>query len=342
MSIAASPPQTTDLHDTSSEAVDDEIARVRAENSVDKLSTVQALTQRRILLSSSLLSSTRVQARLLERQANPSRAEVIQDDLPLLLTSSNQIGESNTHRLALGVTAFPFTDPSPECQSFNPLLGIRFDVCDRTGRFPKQYHIFCRRASPSSQELRIHRHTIPSLVPLSDYENQYLQLTDEGYEGSDDSCLSNNDHPKTQDLHALVARVRKDLVSWRLRFDAIDFLRECLDLPPPKSRSGTGLGDEIDDEDENMSDDEFESWGKYGVRQLEICSPDASQARILWSDDRVGRIKLSSEGNIVKAAVVAGGTRLVDQERILSSGSTTIYSFHQTLERLHQTLQQRQ
>lgn len=242
------------------------------------------------------------------------------------------------------MTAFPFTDPSPEHQSFNPLLGIRFDICDRAGRFPKQYHIFCRRVSASSQELRIHRHTIPSLVPLSDYEKQYLPLTDEGYGGSEDSYLSNSDHPKTQDLHTLVTRVRKDLVSWTLRLDAIDFLRECLDLPPPKVKTGTGSEMEDDgqaDEDEDMSDSEFESCGKFGVRQLEICSPDASQARILWSDDRVGRIKLSPEGGIVKAAVFSGAGRVAEQERILSSGSATIYGFHKTLELLHQTLQQR-
>jgi len=248
------------------------------------------------------------------------------------------------------VTGFPFTDPSPEYQAFNPLLGIRFDICDRSGRFPKQYHLFCRRVSPSSQELRIHRHTIPSLVPLSDYEKQYLPLPDEGYGGSEDSYLSNSDPPRSQDLHALVGRVRKDLVSWRLRLDSIDDLREFLELPSPKVEGGTSDAvadegqideDEDEDQDQDMSDSEFESCGKYGVRQMETCSPDASQARIVWSDGRVGRIKISPEGHIVKAAIFTGAGRVAEQERILSSDSAAIYDFRENLQRLHRTLQER-
>jgi central kinetochore subunit Mal2/MCM21 len=295
------------------------------------------------MVKSSLLSSTRVQTQLHEHRTSPSSVETIKDDLSLLLTSSEQTSKSNIHRLTFSATAFTFTDPSPECQTLNPLLGIRFDLCHRTGRYTKPYHLFCRRVSASSQDLHIHRHTIPSFVPLSDYEKQYLPVIDEGYGGSEDSYLSNTDCPKTQDLHALVKRVRQDLLSWRLRLEAIDLLRELLELPAPKSNSGDGLGagnedDSEIDEDEGMSDHEPESCGKFGVQQLEVCSPDGSQARILWSDDRVGRIKLSREGGIAKAAVFSGAGRLGEQERILASDSATIYDFAKRLEALHESL----
>lgn len=295
------------------------------------------------MVKSSLLSSTRVQAQRHQQRTGSSSVEAIQDDLALLLASSEQTSKSNIHRLTFSATAFSFTDPSPECQPLNPLLGIRFDFYHRTGRYTKPYHLFCRRVSASSQDLHIHRHTIPLFVPLSDYAKQYLPVIDEGYGGSEDSYLSNSDCPKTQDLHALVKRVRQDLLSWRLRLDAIDLLRETLGLPAPKpnSENGSGAENEADgetDEDEGISDHETESCGKFGVRQLEVCSPDGSQARILWSDDRVGRIKLSHEGGIVKAAVFSGTGRLGEQERILSSGSATVYDFAKRLEALHETL----
>lgn len=299
------------------------------------------------MLKASILSSTKAQAWLQERQSNVSSFDATQDDLPLLLASSKQTTESNIHRLALGVTSFPFTDPSPECQALNPLLGVRFDICQQGGRYTKPYYLFCRRVSASSQELRIHRHTIPSLVPLHDYEKKYLPLADEGYGGSEDSFHSNREHygPRTQDLHALVRRVRQDLVSWRLRVDAIDLVRDHLELPPPKTNPGNGQdakisGDGRTDEDEEMSDNDFESCGRFGVRQLEICNADGSQVRILWADDRVGRIKLSREGEIIKAAVFSGDGQLGKQERILSSGSATVYDLARRLETLHNMVPQ--
>jgi hypothetical protein len=127
------------------------------------------------------------------------------------------------------------------------------------------------------------------------------------------------------------------------RLDAVDLLRELLELPAPKPNSGNRPGAENEDdgetdEDEGMSDHESESCGKSGVLQLEVCSPDGSQARILWIEDRVGRIKLSHEGAIVKAAGFNGAGRLGEQGRILSSDLATIYSVAKRLETLHETL----
>lgn len=243
------------------------------------------------------------------------------------------------------MTSFPFTDPSPECQALNPLLGVRFDICQQDGRYTKPYYLFCRRISASSQELRIHRHTIPPLVPIHDYEKQYLPLADEGYGGSEDS-FSNGEHSgsRSQNLHALIKCVRRDLVSWKLRVDAIELVRDHLGLPPTKHNGEEGQNTEGEVEresettrDTEMSDEDFESSGKFGVRQLEICNLDASQVRILWADDRVGRFVLSPEGGIVKVAVFNGDGRLADQERILLSNSATVYDLPRRLEKVHNT-----
>ncbi|KAK5046662.1 hypothetical protein LTR84_007423 [Exophiala bonariae] len=340
MALAASSPALeVDQINALNEADDEEIARVRAE--------IQALSQRHSLLRSSILSSTRAQAWLKERQEAESSDEATQDDLPLLLASSRQTSKTNVHRLALGVTSFPFTDPSPECQALNPLLGVRFDICQQDGRYTKPFYLFCRRISASSQELRIHRHTIPPLVPLQDYEKKYLPLVDEGYGGSEDSFShGDNSASRTQDLHALVKCVRRDLVAWKLRVDAIELVRDHLGLPHPKSHTGngksTGDGGEAETEtteDDQISDEDFESSGKFGVRQLESGNKDASQVRILWTDDRVGRLVLSPDGAILKVVILNGEGRLAEQERIISSNSATIYVLSKRLETLHNTIQ---
>src|ERR1700761_1874050 len=133
MALAASPPML-DSADTNNmrDSLDDEIAQVRAE--------IRNLTQRRKLLTSSLLSSTKAQSRLVTDNS-PTTAPAQDDDLtPLNLANLQEHTQSNTHRLALGVTSFPFTDPSPELQSKNPLLGIRIDICNRHGKFDSPYY----------------------------------------------------------------------------------------------------------------------------------------------------------------------------------------------------------
>lgn len=270
----------------------------------------------------------------------------LNDDLNLLLESTKQHSQSNIHRLGVGVTAFPFDDPSPEIQSKNPLLGIRIDVCNRAGRFDSPYYIFCIRGGAEegivNQELRIHRHTIPAFVPLQDYEKQYLPLSDEGYGGSEDSMMSADGAERKQDLHTLVARVRHDLVSWRLRQDAIDWARDELEIPASKTQSGasdrTADGDNTNGhgeaQDESLSDVE-EPVGKFGVREVSTVSVDARHARIVWTDDRVGRIKISDDGRIEKAVVFGQDARIGDVERILTEDSSTVSSLVERLETIH-------
>jgi central kinetochore subunit Mal2/MCM21 len=331
MALAASPPQAMD--EVIGDTLDGEIAKVRAE--------IQNLTARRKLLTSSLLSSSNVQSRLFNNAS--TSASTGPDDsnaTPLKLSNVKVHSQSNAHRLTFGVTSFPFTDPSPEIQSKNPLLGIRIDVCNRHGQFDSPYYIFCVRAGEEGgQGLRIHRHTIPALVPLEQYESEYLPLNppydDEGYAGSDDSRVENGVDHRRQDLHALVARVRHDLVSWRLRQDAAGWLQEELGLPQlkngnknaNKSANSNPEGDdeeatnpdvEMDDrlDDEEAEDDE--SVGKFNIFSLTPLDVDARQLRLIWSDDRVGRLKISDTGRIEKAVVIGeDGARVRGVERIL-------------------------
>ncbi|OAP57493.1 hypothetical protein AYL99_08231 [Fonsecaea erecta] len=358
MALVASPSlPSTDV--VMGDSPDDEIARVRAE--------IEKLTQQRKVLTSSLLASTKAQSRLSDA---PSK-----HDSPLQLENLQLHSQTNAHRLAFGVTSFPFHDPSPDLRSKNPLLGIRIDVCNRKGIFDSPYYMFCIRARDSGDELRIHRHTIPALVPLEQYEKQYLptsSLDIEGYGGSDDSGLDVNERGRAtkQDLHGLVSRVRYDLVCWRLRQEATEWLREELEIPEsfdqplrfakdpaeetretdnkdgdaeirPAKNNANGRGDDDDPEraPEEDDDEEEEIAGKFNVHSLISLEVDARQLRIVWTDDRVGRIKISDDGKVQKAVVIGlDGNRVKNVERILmgdGEGSVSLYDLMGRLEEVY-------
>ncbi|KAJ9609145.1 hypothetical protein H2200_006916 [Cladophialophora chaetospira] len=335
MSLAASPPPASMLDIDTANNLDDEIAHVRAE--------IQALTQHRKLLTSSLLASTKVQSRLFNTPTSPTSISHDDSTAPLNLTNLQEHTQSNAHRLALGVTAFPFTDPSPEFQSKNPLLGVRFDICNRLGKFDSAYYIFCMRANDTGEELRIYRHTIPAVVPLEQYERECLPLAastredDEGYVGSD-GAENEDPQPKKQSLHSLVGRVRYDLVSWRLRQDAAEWLKDELGLSGPRHEKRAERDSDMPDNTSNNSDnDDDELLGSFNVESLEAQEVDARQIRIIWSDDRVGRLKMSNTGKIEKAVVIGeDGERVRDVERTLmgSESEQDGVSVKQLVERL--------
>ncbi|KAL2418116.1 hypothetical protein ABEF95_002085 [Exophiala dermatitidis] len=366
MALSASPPpdasvpeEDTTMNNDDTDTLDQEIEQVRAE--------IQALTKRRKLLASTLLSSTKVQTQLFKFQdsSTTNHPDGSAKTTRLLETAKHR-SQANIHRLAYGVTSFPFYDPSPEMQSKNPLLGIRFDICaDRTGRFDSPYFIFCVKTGSGRRhrnndrhvhrqdeqyqhpELKIHRHTIPALVPLQDHEKVYLPLSsDEGYSNSSGNSQEEDDnhhhhhdeagttgrtqtHPpnhkqsQSQDLHGLVTQVRHDLISWRLRQEAVALMREELELPPLT----INVGDDSNDNDYNDSTSHESSniAGKFGVQDISPIGVDARHIRIVWSDGRVGRLRISDQGKVEKAVVV-WTDRLRDQERLLMAGNPLLGS----------------
>jgi central kinetochore subunit Mal2/MCM21 len=192
-----------------------------------------------------------------------------------------------------------------------------------------------------SQELRIHRHTIPASVPVQEYEKQYLPLSDEGY-GSENSVSSSGWGSRRQDLHGLVDRIRHDLVAWKLRQDAIESIREQLGLPtkkphdqlPGSHTDASNMEHQPEEErDEHVSIPDVEApIGKFGVREFEATGVDARQVRILWSDDRLGRIKISDTGRIDKAAVFGREGHIRDTERVLTEGDATVFDLFDRLQ----------
>ncbi|KAJ5885083.1 Centromere protein Cenp-O [Penicillium taxi] len=254
---------------------------------------VQKLQRRKRFLASSLLSSDSVKKLL--RKPTPALTS-IHDEISPLARAADKHSESNHYRIAFGTTAFPFKDPSSTASSKN-MLGVRIDVCARNGKFQKPYYILLKRernGTEKEKKFKVHRHTIPAFISMSKLESAYLPSSKRGHE--DEECREGialkpwkASQVRKQDLRGFVRELRRELVAWHLRTDAIAHLRERL-----------GLEDDTSSQSERVSPET-----KAGLISLEATAIEASYVRVEWEDGRVGRFKLTS-GGVVERAVVIG------------------------------------
>ena len=210
------------------------------------------------------------------------------------------------------------------------LLGVRIDICGRTGKFDKPYYIFLKRAriegdtSRSAEDaLRVHRHTIPTFIPLRRYEDQYLPLQGEA-EASEVS--DNRTYPLRQDLHMFVRKVRQELLSWTLRRAAIDLLQEELNLAVVQSHES-----EIADGKGRPDKGPEEVVGRYGIKSIAKTAVEARYARLEWEDGRVGRVKISDNGTIERAVVFGDEGRHKSAEHVLAGQDVLVESLTEKL-----------
>ncbi|KAJ5738464.1 hypothetical protein N7493_001619 [Penicillium malachiteum] len=273
--------------DPEAEQLDSEIASIRTQ--------IQNLKRRKRFLSSSLLASPNVQPLL---RKSPT---TLDDDLSPLAQAAGKHSTTNHYRIAFGTTAFPFKDPSPTASSEN-LLGVRIDVSTRNGRFAKPYYILLQRERARGEKemkLRVHRHTVPSFISMSKLEDVYLpsnkkvSSANEESDGDDSEeemrKLKAKGNTRKQDLRAFVRELRRELVAWHLRCDAVEMLRERL-----------GLGDDA----ESNSVDRLSPESKAGIVSLDSTSIETRYVRLEWEDGRVGRFKLSNTGHVERAVVI--------------------------------------
>lgn len=279
------------------------------------LHTVRKLTRRRHVLSSSLLASTSTQ-NLLKGRSTAER------EIPPVALSADKHSQTNHHRIAFSATSFPFKDPSPHSESPN-LLGIRIDVCARGGKFNKPYYFLLKREGEDTRRLRIHRHTIPAFIPLKELEEKYLPIPRGDVDGVGGNEGDEGLKPwkrKKQNLPRLVRELRRELVAWHLRRDAVQWLREELDLQRETEDDG-GQGDDTSanrDEDGRLAVSPTSD--KLGIVSLAATSLETRYIRLVWSDGRVGRVKLSNRGQIERAIVLGEGGREKTKESALVGG----------------------
>ncbi|KKK25608.1 hypothetical protein AOCH_003887, partial [Aspergillus ochraceoroseus] len=346
------------LHSTVNmeEELDSEISSIRAE--------IRNLQRRRRFLASSILSSDILQSRFKAHQpqqeedeeeetttttaaaTRPAPLSTLNEDISPLVRAAGIHAQSNHHRIAFSTTTFPFKDPSPNNNPPNSatgnanLLGVRIDIGVRSGRFSKPYYLLLRRVrvdAAGKQErtrVRVHRHTIPAFIPVERLERVFLPVPvsvqgDEGEGERLNETKKKSSSARGQDLRGFVREVRRQLVAWHTRMDAVSYLREQLGV----IRRGVDE-DEYGYEDEHANKDGL--WDRdvlgdsgagetrlkkneLGIVALAPTALEASYVRLEWEDGRVGRLKVSNSG-VVERAVVIGDT---GRDKALEAAITT-------------------
>lgn len=305
--------------------LDVDIARLKAE--------VAKLEDHKARLKASLLSSAKVQGYIGNLKAqNTGHSAAAAHGSPVVQLASTQAEEHrrhndvNRHRLAYGVTAFPMTDPSPETRGQDGLLGIRFDLVGKNGRFDKgAYYIVLgrirSRCNDDGQEktyLKVRHSTVPVFVNVDGHASRHLPLPshleeDKAYDLADahesangQSALPRQDSTNVavtnpvlnndQNLHAFVNAVRDDLVAWHHRTEYILHLQSTL----RKSHHSPDF--------------------KYHIKEIDRKTTDALQLRIIWLDGTIGLLRLSRDGTVEKVVAVGSGQRRqVEIERLLTT-----------------------
>ncbi|PYI02342.1 hypothetical protein BO78DRAFT_377280 [Aspergillus sclerotiicarbonarius CBS 121057] len=325
--------------------LDSEISAIRAE--------IRTLHHRRRVLASSILSSRPLQrlskTHSLPPPPNQSHRQQEWTDISPLIQSSASHAQTNHHRIAFSTTTFPFTDPSPNAESQN-LLGIRIDICGREGRYTKPYYVLLRRVNQNKsgdgkKEVKVHRHTIPSVVDIGRLERIYLPLESTTQNTAEDVEAEEQLKPwkrksRKQDLKTFVREVRKQLVVWHLRCDAVRYLRETLgvvtrgvdddamyeDDERPWERDILGPSANVDGAGETRI-----AKNKLGIVSLGPTALEAVYVRMEWEDGRVGRFKISNTGVVERAVVIGDAGRDKLTEGIITGGDGRVETL---LERL--------
>jgi len=177
------------------------------------------------------------------------------------------------------------------------IVGVRIEVFNRRTRtFRAPYYLLLKRPNPPSTSLRVHRHTIPQCVPLQYLVSKYLLYS----EPSDEMP------PEPQNLARLVRDLRRELISYHLRQDAIMTLGEV-----------KGIG--VDGEHGN------------GVKEVKALDAESRDIRIEREDGTVGRIAVDNSGNLEKVVVL-------DHERSRKREEERSILRAKTLRNLAQTL----
>lgn len=319
--------------------LDKQILHIR--NEIKKLRTQK---QR---LSSALLGSSRVQKQLFTRKQTKQAAQSeIDSTLDLTLTQleakierEKEINDIKIHRLAFGVTSFPFSDNAPDRRDANgqnqTMLGLRFDLHPtRAELVPQQdgltaeikeedgdvkplndeetntYFIVLRKLQHNNKlYLKVHQHSIPTHIDVDALEQKYLPLPDALFhaQGTDDaspvdSFQDDSGIDLTQDI------VLPDST-------ATD--------PPPTSTTNLleNTGQDLHTftrvlhthlrawhyrmQSVFMVRQALEEQPEFGVQALR-CTNDGRQVTVAWKSDELALLKVGFEGWI-ETVVAYGG-----------------------------------
>ncbi len=212
----------------------------------------------------------------------------------------------NAYRACAGVTAYKVKDPDPHAAHNGDILGISIEI-PINGGFTDTYHVLL--SVEDSKRLRIHRHTIPSCVPLQQLANKWLP------QGTRDV---NSARDAEQDVVSFGRALRRELVSWHMRLQTVRNLRK-------EARLRDADADADAEDDENgfisggkvlnafVSDDSSDAEPDDGddpARIMEI-EADAAvrQVTVTWSDGHTAILLVTKDGRVERAICKGRGGR---------------------------------
>jgi central kinetochore subunit Mal2/MCM21 len=255
---------------------------------------IATLKAHRANLSSVLLSQPHLAARL----QNSGATIKSMDHADQIVTRQSKRNLENIYRACAGVTAYKVKDPDPHALNDGNILGVSIDVA-LGGRFVETYHVLLGVQQKDDKKiLRIHKHSIPPCMPLQQLSDKWLPTS-----GKDE------ENDPEQDLVRFGRLLRKELVSWHLRVNAVEELRREAGLAKSRQDSepggSTATGQTLNAfvSDDEASSDVEEADGETGsVRILDI-EADAAvrQITVVWSNKRTAVMSITKDGRVERA-----------------------------------------
>ncbi|VUC33226.1 unnamed protein product [Clonostachys rosea] len=173
------------------------------------------------------------------------------------------------HRICNPVTAFKVHDPDPNAVDDGHVLGLRFEVMSRS-QFLKPYYVMLNRPYSKFSALRVHRHTLPSAIPLAGLAARHLPAP-----------KPEDGNPPLQDLDQFVRTLRREIIRYHNRLGISADLRRAL-----------GLHQVTEEDTEPTS-----------IVEVGIADIEAKQIKLTWADERHGRLVMDDDGKVTKFSV---------------------------------------
>ncbi|KAL1796991.1 hypothetical protein ACET3X_005531 [Alternaria dauci] len=268
------------------EQLDDDISDLHA-----RIATLKA---HRANLSSVLLSQPHLAARLHSSSTHNKSA----DEANPIIAQQSKRNLENTYRACAGVTAYKVKDPDPHALNHGNILGVSIDVSIR-GKFVETYHVLLSfRQKDEKTILKINKHTIPPCIPMQQLSNKWLPTG-----GKDE------ENDPEQDLVQFGRVLRKELVSWHLRANALEEIQKEAGLAKPQPDSETEgfastgrILNAFVSDDEASSDVEEADDGADSARILDI-EADAAvrQITVVWANRRTAVMSITKDGRVERA-----------------------------------------
>ena len=133
---------------------------------------------------------------------------------------------------------------------------------------------------------------MPPSIPLSQLAAKYLPE-------APSTLLTPGKHPRPQNLPRLVQELRREIVSYHRRQDAVKQLQNEIDLRVRGTASGNVL---------------------TNIKEVRSADAEVTDIRIEWREDQLGKLKIDKCGRIEKAVVMGSNRkRRKSLERMLMS-----------------------